>query len=240
MMISKPPVAAAWLLQYLNDSPYFESILGDLEEFCGEGRSRFWYWRQAFVAIATRFAAEIWNHKLLAIKVLVTAWAFMPVYNLGRLLAVKVVVGDWNFTSIYDLGRNPSLDVFATYFGEIPKVLAQVRRNHGSPYLFLACAVLVLIASGFGAGMGRLVSRLHPRHRKTMVSLYVASIIVSVLPTISGLAIAAYSTGSVGAINHFLIFFANSAALIVGIVLAGLLYKQSTPATPSSRIACDF
>ena len=134
MMTSKPPIAAAWLLQCLNDSPYFESMIGDLEEFCGEGRSRFWYWRQTLVAIASHFAGEIWNHKLLAMKALVTAWAFMPVYNLGRLFAIKALVGDWNFTSIYDLARNPSLDVFATYFNEIPRVLGQASRNEGCIY----------------------------------------------------------------------------------------------------------
>jgi hypothetical protein len=236
-MTSKPPVAAAWLLQYLNDSPYFDSIIGDLEEFCGEGRSRFWYWRQTLVALATHFAGEIWNHKLLALKALVIAWACMPIYNLGRLLAVKALVGDWNITSFYDLWSNPSLNVFATYFSEIPRVLGQVSRNHGSLYLYSACAILVLVAWSFGAGMGRLVARLNPRHRKTMVSLYLASILVSVLPNITGLAIAAYSTRSSGAINQLLIYSANNTALIAGIVLAGLLYRRSDPATPSSHIA---
>ena len=101
-----------------------------------------------------------------------------------------------------------------------------------------ACAILLaLIAWSFGAGMGWLVARLHPQHRKAMVSLYVASMLVSVLPTMSGLAIAAYSTRSNGAINQLLIYSANNAALITGIVLAGLLYRRSEPAAPSSHTA---
>ena len=100
-------MAATWLLGYLADSPYFESMIGDLDEFCAEGRSQIWYWRQTLVALAVRFAQEIWCNKFVAFGILVAAWAFMPVYNLGRLFALKALVARGAFIPLYDLRRTP-------------------------------------------------------------------------------------------------------------------------------------
>ena len=228
MMTSKPPLAAAWLLQYLNDSPYFASMIGDLDEFCGDGRSRFWYWRQTLVAIATRFVREIWSHKLLAMKALITGWAFMPVYNLGRLFALKALVTSGAFMPFYDLRRTPALNLFKTSFQEIPMSLAKIARSDGSPYLFTACAILLFMAFIFGTGTGLLVARLHRRHYKTMIVLYAVSMLVSVLPNIGDFAVAAYSTRGFGAVSHFLIYCANNTALIAGILIAGFLNSRSS------------
>ena len=226
-MRSKPPMAATWLLGYLGDSPYFESMMGDLDEFCVEGRSQSWYWRQTVIAVATRFVREIWSNKFVAFGILVAAWAFMPVYNLGRLVALKALVTREAFMPFDDLRRIPALNLFETSFQEIPVFLGKVSRSDGWPSLLAASAILVLMAFIFGTCMGLLVARLHRQQHKTMIVLYAVSILVTVVPNIGDFAVAAYSTGRFGAVFHFLLYSTNNTALIVGIVVAGFLNRRS-------------
>ena len=226
-MRSKPPMAATWLLGYLGDSPYFESMMGDLDEFCVEGRSQSWYWRQTVTAVATRFVREIWSNKLVAVGILMAAWAFMPVYNLGRLVALKALVTREAFMPFDDLRRLPALNLFETSFQEIPVFLGKVSRSDGWPSLLAASAILVLMAFIFGTGTGLLVARLHRQHHKTMIVLYAVSILVTVVPNIGDFAVAAYSTGRFGAVFHFLLYSTNNTALIAGIVVAGFLDRRS-------------
>jgi hypothetical protein len=226
-MRAKPPMAATWLLGYLGDSPYFESLIGDLDEFCEEGRSRWWYWRQTLVAVADRFAREIWSNKFVAFGILLAAWAFMPIYNLGRLFALRALVTGGAVMPLYDLNRTPALNLFETSFQEIPMFLGRLAKNGGWPPFLAACALLVFMAFIFGLGTGSLVGRLHRRHRNTMVVLYAVSMLISVLPNACGFAAAAYSTRSFGAVSHFLVYSANNTALLAGIVLAGFLNSRS-------------
>jgi uncharacterized protein involved in exopolysaccharide biosynthesis len=51
MMASRPPRLADWLLQHLVAGPRQQSILGDLHEQYGRGRSVAWYWRQTIKTI---------------------------------------------------------------------------------------------------------------------------------------------------------------------------------------------
>jgi hypothetical protein len=220
-------MAATWLLGYLGDSPYFESMMGDLDEFCVEGRSQSWYWRQTVIAVATRFVREIWSNKFVAFGILVAAWAFMPVYNLGRLVALKALVTREAFMPFDDLRRIPALNLFETSFQEIPVFLGKVSRSDGWPSLLAASAILVLMAFIFGICTGLLVARLHRQHHKTMIVLYAVSMLVTVVPNISDFAVAAYSTGRFGAVFHFLLYSTNNTALIVGIVVAGFLNRRS-------------
>ena len=226
-MRSKPPMAASWLLGYLVDQPYFESMMGDLDEFCVEGRSQWWYWRQTLIAITIRFVREIWSNKFVAFGILVAAWAFMPVYNLGRLVALKALVTREAFMPLYDLWRIPALNLFETSFQEIPVFLGRVLRSDGWPSLLAASAILVLMAFIFGTCMGLLVARLHRQQHKTMIVLYAVSILVTVVPNIGDFAVAAYNTGRFGAVFHFLLYSTNNTALIVGIVVAGFLNRRS-------------
>ena len=226
-MRSKPPMAATWLLGYLGDTPYFESLMGDLDEFCVEGRSRSWYWRQTLVAVAVRFAREIWSIKFVAFGILVAAWAFMPIYNLGRLFALKALVSGGAVMPLYDLSRTPALNLFETSFQEIPVFLGRLAKNDGWPTLIAGCAILVLMAFIFGACTGLLVARLHRQHCDTMIVLYAVSVLVTVLPNIGDFAVAAYSTKSFGAVSHLLIYSANNTSLIAGIVVAGFLNRRA-------------
>jgi len=233
MITSKSGLAATWLLRYLNDTPYFDSLMGDLEEFRSEGRSHSWYWRQTFAALATHFVRDIRSHKLLAFRGLVVVWALMPAYNIGRLLAVKAIAVGWNFMSLFDLRGTLALDLFETSFQEIPRSLGHVARSAGSPYLAAACAILVFIALIFGTATSLLVGRLHRQHHKTMIALYALTMLVSLLPHAGSLAIAAYTNRNFGTVLHILIYCANNTALIAGILAGGFLYQRA--AVRSSR-----
>jgi hypothetical protein len=227
-MTSKPPLVAAWLLRYLNDTPHFDSMMGDLEEFRVEGRSQAWYWRQTFVAVASHFVREIRSYKLLAFRGLAVTWALMPAYNVGRLIALKALVAGRYFIPLLDIRRTLALDVFETSFQEIPRSLGHVGRIAGSPYLVAACAILFLIALIFGTATSVLVGRLHPKHHKTMIVLYALTMLITVLPNAGSLAVAAYSLRTFGTVLHALVYCANNTALITGIVLGGFLYQRAT------------
>jgi len=64
---SQPPVLATWFLSTCLLGQNAEALIGDLIEQYRRGRSSRWYWRQAVRAIVATFAAEMWQHKLLAI-----------------------------------------------------------------------------------------------------------------------------------------------------------------------------
>ena len=57
MRSTNPPVVATWFLRQLGSGPNNDALLGDLIEQYGQRRSRIWYWRQVFVAIAVSFCA---------------------------------------------------------------------------------------------------------------------------------------------------------------------------------------
>jgi hypothetical protein len=74
MRSEQPPVLARWLLRHLGSSPNNGAVLGDLNERYRNSRSPIWYWRQALGAIVTSFFHEVWDHKLQAVRALLTGW----------------------------------------------------------------------------------------------------------------------------------------------------------------------
>jgi len=222
--MSKSPQAAARLLNYLEDSPYFESMIGDLDEFCVEGRSQAWYWRQTLIAITRHFMRDLWSNRLPALQALILVWACVPLYNLVRLFALKILV-----MSPLDLSTYFRRDLFVTSFAEVARSLGQGFRSDGTAFLLPACAILILIAWSFGLATGWLVTRLHRQHHRTLVVLYMASMLATVLPTVGSLAIAAHATQTFGAISHFFVYSANNTALIAGIFMGGLLRRRPDP-----------
>ncbi len=74
MRTSVPPIVATWLLERLYTGEKSESLIGDLMECYGHGRSGAWYWRQVLAAIVLSFCKEVRGHILLAIRAVVTGW----------------------------------------------------------------------------------------------------------------------------------------------------------------------
>ena len=61
-----PPHVATWMLEHLTVGSRNEALAGDLLEEIHSGRrdrTRGWYWRQVFAAIAAGFFREILNHR---------------------------------------------------------------------------------------------------------------------------------------------------------------------------------
>ena len=75
MRTSNPPIVATWLLERLYTAEKSESLIGDLVECYGHGRSAAWYWRQVLAAILWSFCREVRGHILLAVRAVVTGWA---------------------------------------------------------------------------------------------------------------------------------------------------------------------
>src|SRR5581483_5080074 len=114
---------------------------------------------------------------------------------------------------------------FDTSFQEIPRSLA-VARNAGSPHFLAACAILAIIALIFGTTISLVLGRLHSQQHKSIITLYALTMLITVLPNIGSLTVAAYSSPSSGTILHVLIYGANNTALITGIVAGGCLYQR--------------
>jgi uncharacterized protein involved in exopolysaccharide biosynthesis len=76
--MSAVPELAAWLLRTFGSGASIETLLGDLAEEYHAGRGRFWFWRQALVAIVVTFFAEqeqIMRRRLLFVLVPTVACA---------------------------------------------------------------------------------------------------------------------------------------------------------------------
>jgi hypothetical protein len=75
---SKPPRMAHWLLEQWANSPTRESLIGDLLEQYQRGRPAAWFWRQTVRAVIASLAADVRQHKGLAISVVALSTYLLP------------------------------------------------------------------------------------------------------------------------------------------------------------------
>jgi len=164
MSRSNPPRVAHWLLERCASGPQAESLIGDMLEQYQRGRSAMWYWRQTISAIAASFAAEIRQHKLLAVFVTALS-AYLPdiymysrlwvwVARLDRLWYPHVIDSRWSWMAI---------DPWAYRL---------------KPYLWTSnivwCAIL--------AAISWIMSRLYPRQRGLVMTVFLVPQVCLRLP----------------------------------------------------------
>ena len=164
MSSSNPPRVAHWLLERCASGPQRESLIGDMLEQYQRGRSATWYWRQTISAIAVSFAAEIWQHKLLAVSVAVFSAYLGDIYTFSRLWVwVGRLDGLWYPHLINSRWSWIVIDPWAYRL---------------KPYLWTSdiawCAIL--------AAMSWIMSRLHPRQRGLVVTLFLVPQVGLCLP----------------------------------------------------------
>ena len=81
MRSAEPPRLATRLLQQLASGAKRESLIGDLIEQYRNGRSAAWFWRQALIVIGWSLSRELWTHKLMGIRAILTGWMALLVLS---------------------------------------------------------------------------------------------------------------------------------------------------------------
>jgi len=154
MRASGPPELANWLMTRFVPGENRESMIGDLIEQYQRGRSSAWYWRQTIGAIAISFAAEMWQHKLLAGSVAVLSASVPDIYMYSRLWVwVAKVDRLWYPRLIYSKWSWIAINPWAYRL---------------QPYFWTSniawCAIL--------SALSWIMSRLHPRQRGLVITLF--------------------------------------------------------------------
>jgi hypothetical protein len=68
------------MLKHFGSGSDNDALLGDLDEQYAEKNSALWYWRQTLGAIVVSFFKEIWGHKWIAGRGLLTGWAVWMIF----------------------------------------------------------------------------------------------------------------------------------------------------------------
>lgn len=155
MKSTPAPKLATWLLKRLNSIPDNDALIGDLVEQYFQGRSRLWYWKQAFLAIVVSFGREISKHPVLTLRAVASGWAVIFLYRL--LLRPSAVA--------------LSITLSVTHLHE-----------HGVLYGALSYLYWYFIYTPVLAAAGWLVARLHREHQGAMVLAFAASKVLTFAP----------------------------------------------------------
>jgi len=81
MMPRRPPRLADRLLHRLASGPRRLSLIGDLHEQYGRGRSASWYWRQTIKTIFVGIASDLRRHPFESLHALCAGWGAVLLYN---------------------------------------------------------------------------------------------------------------------------------------------------------------
>jgi hypothetical protein len=176
--------ATAWIFERLGLDV---ALAGDLLEECAGGRSIVWYWRQVFVAVWVGTWDAIFDHKLLALRAVITGcaanagWLFLwqKFLHFGRSERPRL--------AIESIATLLIILVTQTATGWI---IARTHRTHAMPMVFVFATWLVL---WYPAGVDFRYLRMlmadsidQPRFRGYLAA-DIASILVPILVEIAGL-----------------------------------------------------
>src|SRR5688572_4832927 len=101
MTSRQAPGIATWLLRLFGCSPDNEAILGDLAEHFRSGRSRFWYWREVFVAVVVGLYEETTKNRFLTLRCIAAGVVLAIVLSalLQRLVVPHLLVTSYRFST---------------------------------------------------------------------------------------------------------------------------------------------
>jgi hypothetical protein len=130
-----PPRCAAWLLSHFLSGHHSDAIIGDLHEKYARGESAFWYWRQAFAALAAGLVSDMRQERLLALRGVLAGFAVMVPLYYGALETHRTA-NAW----VEPYARE-SFPVFAFYYlYQVPLLLAWVAAAVISGWFATRCA----------------------------------------------------------------------------------------------------
>jgi hypothetical protein len=158
MSSGRPPRIATWLLDRCCAD---EALAGDLVEEFGNRQSVAWYWKQALVAVAVYSTNDILTHKWLAIRAIVTGWAFW--FILVNVF-IKHSLQPWMDQLTVD---NSAVAGMAVDYGRL---------------MVLAVMYAIWVANGW------VIGRLHRPYQSSMVLAYVFFALAASAPVVYGLA----------------------------------------------------
>jgi hypothetical protein len=151
-----PPQLATWLLESLGSGVRAEELIGDLTEQFADGRSRFWYWRQAIGAIAVRLRRAPFADAPSFVAAVLVGYAANSLWRLGNSLVLQPLYGT------LDASPHPfALDT-----------LARFSTLRVSQFLLTALAFV----------SGWLVTRIHRTHQRAVVLAFAVAVIAPRLP----------------------------------------------------------
>jgi hypothetical protein len=148
MTTNAPPRVASWLLRAFYTGPSVDAVVGDLAERYATKQSSRWYWRQAVSTVAVSILADVWSHKLLAVRAV-----FCGVVAASVLRYVLFGVAASPMGNVIETLSGESRHVFlgrwgAVFFlGGAGWVVSRLHRGHAATMVLVFAAVLLLANS---------------------------------------------------------------------------------------------
>jgi hypothetical protein len=148
-----PPVIATWLLKRFGAGRYSESMVGDLIEQYGQGRSRSWYWKQVVVAILIARASAMQMRPWIAAKTLILRVAIEVPIVLG---IITTIDQSRRSQDLREMLSPPFLATISVLLAVFLMALALLRNTRSSKRLHGRGSQLVLLFALTSLGAGTL------------------------------------------------------------------------------------
>jgi hypothetical protein len=138
--MTKIPLIAGWLLSRFGVPRSNESLMGDLVEERGSGRSALWFWRETLVAIVDMVARDLRDHKLLAVRAVATGWAMNWAWGQAQpvleRVAGRVHLWGWEVTTLFAIFLWPAIVGWA---------VARTHRAHQAALVLIYTASMAIL-----------------------------------------------------------------------------------------------
>ena len=210
MRPSHPPIVATWLLENCTFGVPNHALLGDLAEEYADGRSAFWFWRQALAALLINFGRGVRAHPVFALRGLLTGWLVLLLtqsakdhllHSLPRPLIAQLSNSYPLAFGSYNLFPNglfwSALTVLVAMFSGA--IVACLHRSYRAPMVLLFCVTVFLWNL---RGMPWLCTLAVDSLSNTRYVPYLAYGIMAIFLAPIGILIGGFRTGALSGIRH--------------------------------------